>query len=207
MPKRKRSKAQELKGRRTAFREPGKVILIVCEGGETEPIYFKQLRYKLGLNPKSIHVEADCGNAPINVVDRAIELEKAKGINYDQIWCVFDTEEKGKNSTLLAAKDKAEAHKFCLAISNPCFEQWFLLHYENTARPFIKCAEVESYLKHNHLSHYDKSKPPVDDLFQKLDTALANAKILRAARKSSGDDVLSSTMTNVDLLVKQLKAL
>lgn len=47
---------------------------------------------------------------------------------YDQVWCVFDVDEHPK---LTEAIDMARANGIELAISNPCFELWLLLHFRD----------------------------------------------------------------------------
>lgn len=61
-------------------------ILIVCEGKNTEPSYFR--KFKLS----TITVEAiGEGYNTISLVERAGQLAQNK--DYDQIWCVFDKDD------------------------------------------------------------------------------------------------------------------
>ncbi|MGB0383965.1 MAG: RloB family protein [Ardenticatenaceae bacterium] len=95
-------------------------FLIVCEGTETEPNYFKSFRV-----PKKVK---GTGLNTIGVVDEAIEL-KDKG-NYDQVWCVFDKDQFPDHKFEQAIR-KAKKHDIKVAYSNPSFELWFLLHFPN----------------------------------------------------------------------------
>jgi hypothetical protein len=45
----------------------------------------------------------------------------------DEVWCVFDVDEHPK---LAEARDQANANGIQLAVSNPCFELWLLLHFQ-----------------------------------------------------------------------------
>jgi len=56
--------------RRPGSRSPGRCILIVCEGAETEPNYFSSLREHLKLSTISVKIK-DRAGAPISVVDEA----------------------------------------------------------------------------------------------------------------------------------------
>ena len=96
------------------------------------------------------------GSAPISVVDDAIRRRDdrqrlaEKGISqteYDEIWCVMDTEEPGKSSTFAAALDKAKGNGLRVAVSNPCFEYWILLHFVEPGHAFHNCSEVISVVK------------------------------------------------------------
>lgn len=44
-----------------------------------------------------------------------------------------------------------------IIVVNPCLEYWFLLHFENTSKPFQGCNQANFALK-KHLKDYDKSE-------------------------------------------------
>jgi hypothetical protein len=48
---------------------------------------------------------------------------------YDEVWCVLDVDEHPK---LHEARQLANARGIELAISNPCFELWLLLHFRES---------------------------------------------------------------------------
>ncbi len=84
--------------RRRSQRRPPKVrILIVCEGRETEPNYFRGLRDEEAVRQRfSLEVKKGKGGSCLAVVEEAVaEQEKAarRGENYDEVWCVFDVEQ------------------------------------------------------------------------------------------------------------------
>lgn len=121
-------------GRREPFRDPRPIVLIVCEGEETEKQYFE----KFALHNKNarIRVEvADETGVPFSLVefakrfkretDKRAKRQKDENISYDSVWCVFDVDEHPR---IPDAKVMAAAHGINLAISNPCFELWLILH-------------------------------------------------------------------------------
>ena len=73
---RKQRKIDDYK-RREAFKEARKSILIVCEGEETEPIYFKALKRRLRLIMVDVEIVGE-GAAPITVVNSAIQLREGR---------------------------------------------------------------------------------------------------------------------------------
>jgi hypothetical protein len=103
-------------------------ILIVCEGKNTEPFYFKQFR----LSSATIKPIGE-GYNTISLVKRAVELAEKKP--YDQIWCVFDADPKPDNPN--QAKNFNDAIKlanqqdFGIAYSNQAFEYWLILHFND----------------------------------------------------------------------------
>lgn len=103
-------------------------ILIVCEGTETEPNYFKAFKtFNRGITVYDIEV-LGLGANTINVVDKAIEL-KEKG-DYDRVWTVFD-KDSFPDEKFNGAIIKAEDNGICCAWSNEAFELWYLYHFVN----------------------------------------------------------------------------
>ncbi|HBF80999.1 MAG TPA: hypothetical protein DD420_14035 [Streptomyces sp.] len=72
---------------------------------------------------------------PKSVVRAAIEHKKRaahspqdRWTEYDQVWCVIDVEAPTPHSSLSDALRLAERHGIEVALTNPCFELWILLH-------------------------------------------------------------------------------
>jgi len=99
------------------------IILIVCEGKNTEPSYFNQLKFK------TARVEAvGEGYNTISLIDRAEFLSKQD--TYDEVWCVFDKDDF-TNYNFNSAIYKAEGMGFKVAYSNQAFEYWLILHFND----------------------------------------------------------------------------
>lgn len=58
----------------------------------------------------------------------ARDASKGRGRAHDQIWCVFDRDEHPNFAKTITL---ADSHGINLAISNPCLELWFILHFED----------------------------------------------------------------------------
>ena len=70
--RRKAKKAEALR-REAHKREPYDLVLIVCEGGKTEPKYLQELRDAFKLSTANIRIAGDeCGSSPRSVVDYAL---------------------------------------------------------------------------------------------------------------------------------------
>ncbi|WP_243651314.1 RloB family protein [Hymenobacter gummosus] len=98
-------------------------ILIVCDGQNTEPSYFKQFRLA-----SARIVAIGSGNNTTSTVQQAISLSKQA--EYDQVWCVFDRDSFPANN-FNSAIARALANGLHVAYSNQAFEYWLLLHFEN----------------------------------------------------------------------------
>jgi hypothetical protein len=114
-------------------------VLVVCGGKKTEPTYFQELRREEEVRLVEIIVDAS-GCTPKALIERALKLRKESdreakrlrdvNLRYDEVWCVFDVDE---HLYLSQAIEQARVNRISLAISNPCFELWILLHFRDQA--------------------------------------------------------------------------
>lgn len=133
----------------------------MCEGTKTEPEYFTDLSREEEVHLLEI-VIGKGGAEPKTLVERAVTLKKdaekqAKrerddNLKFDEVWCVFDVD---AHPRLHEALDQARANKISVAVSNPCFELWILLHFRD------QTAYIDRYgARHacgEHIPNYDKS--------------------------------------------------
>ena len=183
------------------------MILIVTEGEKTEPNYFEGLRMKWSLSTAEVEVEGE-GATPRKVVEKAISLKEQREREskspfktaYDEVWCVVD---RDTHADFHDARQLATGNDVTFAVSVPCFEFWYLLHFTYTTRQFANFAELKPELG-KHLRGYDKATDYLDDLLPRLDDAFKNAAQLRRDNEKTGN---SSPATDVDLLVKVLEGI
>jgi hypothetical protein len=135
---------------------------VICEGEVTEPSYFNALRTELRNPLIEIEIEGR-GEGPKSLVERAVLRKKEsdryarrerQAQVYDEIWCVFDVDEHAK---LADARQQARDNGIELAVSNPCFELWALLHFQSQTA-YLERQAARSRLK-THLPGYDKDLP------------------------------------------------
>lgn len=119
----KKSKVKQPKRQLKAY------FLIVCEGEQTEPNYFKGFPKQIGKIVYDIKYDGG-GISTLKVVEKAIELRDKSKQKYDRVWAVFDRD-SFKPSSFNSAIQKAQAHKISCAWSNQAFELWYLLHFHN----------------------------------------------------------------------------
>lgn len=146
--------------RRRPTRHPKIRILVVCEGKKTEPLYLRQFQHHVR-NPR-VHVEpVGPAGVPVTVVRTAIDLrrraeDEARGqhdenLLWDEVWAVFDMDD---HPNVAEAKQLATANDIRLAVSNPCFELWALLHFADH-QAHIERGKLRAMLQ-QHLPGYDK---------------------------------------------------
>ncbi len=195
---RKTGKSQSVKdlSRVRGYKTPKKVIVVVCEGEKTERLYFETMRQNLRIPSLSLKVIHD-QNAPISVVNRAVR-EKTDLQTGDEVWCIIDVEQKGTNPTFSQAVNIARISKLNLAITNPAFEYWYLLHFECTDQPFMNADKVTAQLK-KYLPNYEKVVD-YNDIGDKTETAIENARKLRKNSENNWRNFPNSS-TGADELV------
>ncbi|HEY6422549.1 MAG TPA: RloB family protein [Pseudonocardiaceae bacterium] len=125
------------RGRRAPFREPRLRLFVLCGGECTEPAYFLGLKGYLRNPAVQVKVKAKA-RAPEDLVRYARLIAPAVGDEFDEVWCVVDSDEFDlEPAVALAAKLDVR-----LAVSNPCFELWLLLHHQDCTAPMCDARAV-----------------------------------------------------------------
>ena len=185
------------------------LMLIVCEGKETEKHYFYALKRELGRSAVSIEIVSSAGQT-LRLVKHAHEIQQKRKSSrdrppFDQIWCVFDREANNEAADFQAAVDFAddETKKLKLAISNPCFEYWYLLHFVESDAPYAGGQELKRALG-KHIPGYHAALPCYDLLQSYTEQALDRAETLHVRGKDSTGDAYPNPSTTVYKLVRRL---
>lgn len=215
-------------------------ILIICEGKDTETIYFENFNSKYTKVDVRIADRNSKGKNkgratdPENLVKKAIEiLNKDYDIDEkdgDRVWCVFDVDINYNNNNAIQSKideiNKAkilsDKNNIRLGISNPCFELWYLLHFEYTTANLKDYNDVKQRLD-KYIQNYDKNKNVYDEIKPFLKDAIARFKKLKQHHESLGkilpnaesdylkitgeNIVKSNPYTNVSDLIEYMESL
>lgn len=172
-------------------RLPKKRVVVVCEGAKTEPSYLRLINRRATDALVELEIVDEAATSPKQLVERACEIVSAArrevrrtrdpNAQVDEIWCVFDVDE---HPMLREAKQQAEDNGVSIAISNPSFEIWLLLHFvDQTA--YIHRDEVLRLVK-AQIADYDKCVRTLDELEGRYGDARQRAQ--RLDRKHAGDE-------------------
>ena len=123
-----------------------KDILVFVEGERTEEDY---LVHWHRLHRTSVNVVVDPFHGPPRqLIDRAArakrtsrrEERRGRGRSYDEVWCVFDIDD---HPSLNEVETMARDNEISVAVSSPCIELWFVLHFEDQTAHIERTAAQE----------------------------------------------------------------
>lgn len=146
--------------------DPRPVVLIICEGQNTEPEYFEGLVAQFD-NPRVRILALKGQGVPLTIVQTGQEQKEEaeakarkrddENIAYEAVWCVFDRDDHPDIPNAFAI---AKAEGLHVAFSNPCFELWLLLHFRE--QPGMKHRDIVASLLREYVPKYDKRKKNVE---------------------------------------------
>ena len=203
------SRKSKLKSKRLA---PAN-YLIVCEGKQTEPNYFKGLKKKINekygnkvdvLIP-SIEVKGTGKNTTdlVNYTDKFVNYSNKR---YGKVWVVFDKDDYSNDQF-----DKAiKTCDYNVAWSNPNFELWLLSHFKKVNRYISKdnvLQELSKEFQKKGLGEYTKNDTNIFEKVtseERLHTAINNCEYMEELNKD-GQESRKNPMTKVYKIIDGLK--
>jgi hypothetical protein len=187
-------------------------ILIVTEGSKTEPNYLNEIRIERRVPSAHIRVVPSEGTQPLKVVEHA-EMLFRNLKEYERVFAVFDRDSHPldnyqnalmKAETLNGKLKNSEGKRvtFAAVPSVPCFEFWFLLHFEN-----VQAFHDRQVIYKKLLKHWPKYKKGDTGTYAasaaKIPEATKRAVNLRRQYSARNG---SEPFTDVDILVAILQA-
>ncbi len=142
--------------RRHSFRDPKKFFIIATEGERTEEIYFDALKPPRDAAVQTHVPPTNKGKSnPKKVLARLKSYDREAGSGErDELWLVVDRDSWTEADLNEVSKAVASLPKYHLALSNPCFELWLVLHRRDATGG--NCEQLQKILK-LELGAYDKT--------------------------------------------------
>lgn len=139
----------------------GLQTVAILGDGMCEQMYFRQMRDSEGIRyhiKPELPNRAGKGGGFQRVFDKAEELKK----DYDHVLCLIDLDVVFRDRHQEAyqkKKKRIQGLGIKVIECNPCFEVWFLLHFQRTGRLFNGCSQVERTLRQEtDLNDYSKEQ-------------------------------------------------
>lgn len=209
-----------IRERREAFRD-ARLIVIASEGKDTERIYFKALANKYS-NPRvHVHIlerseDEQNNSSPEHVLKQLNDYKSQYGLEVDdELWLVVDKDRWTEAMLSRVAMECTQEIFMNMALSNPCFELWLLLHLEDFASLTPEEQELwmenrrkskssDPYLKvrlRQKMGSYHESAYDVLTLISHVEVAIKRARLLD---KSPADRWPQTLGTRVYLLAESV---
>lgn len=192
-----RNRNSLIRERREAFLD-ARLIVIASEGKDTERIYFKALA-KEYTNPRvHVHILKRCedeknNSSPEHVLEQLNEYKCQYELEADdELWLVTDKDHWTEAMLSRVATECMQDVSMHMALSNPCFELWLLLHLVDVSSltPEEQLLWMENrrkskssnpYLKvllRQKMGSYHESAYDVLTLIQHVEVAIERARLL-----------------------------
>lgn len=200
--------------RASSSRPEQRRFLIYCEGECTEEQYFKGLKHELKSLPVTICMGGDHGEpkslvrSAVKHKERAPQSAADRYTSYDEVWCVVDVEAPRPHPSLDEALKLARQAGVNMAVSNPCFELWLLLHLKDVSA-YQTSAGAQSALEQEADCGYSSQRKHLDYAKLRGPDGSRHAKARERAQKlrtTSETGHRANPWTDVDLLVERLRA-
>ena len=146
---------------------------------------------------------------PLQLVERAIECKRretreakrGRGRAHDQIWCVFDRDD---HPSFDQAMTLAVENGINVAVSNPCIELWFLLHFQDWTA-FIGRRDVQRRAAQLLGCNKILTDAALDILCDHYPEAVERAQKLDAKHAGDGSPAGSNPSSSVWLLIEEIR--
>jgi hypothetical protein len=157
-----------------------RVFIIATEGRKTEKQYFS-LFHSTRIKIEILATGEDNKSDPENVISRLNEFANKYDLtDEDSLWLMVDTDrwiDRHKVKNFMFVCQEARKKGYHLAISNPCFEVWLYLHFDELIGEFKLCKEIEDKIRAK-VGSYNKSNLDLPLYEGKMNDAIARAKAL-----------------------------
>ncbi len=183
-------------------------ILVFTEGEKTEDGYLLPWRRAYR---DAVLLEIDpFHGVPLSLVERAVATKKAearderrgRGRAHDEIWCVFDI---NSHPNVPEAIQQAEAHGIGLAISNPCIELWFILHFQDQTA-YLSRHQAQSVARALLSCGKTLTRPAMELLYNGYENARDRAQRLDTKHDGDGSPPGSNPSSSVWSLIEAIRA-
>jgi hypothetical protein len=184
-------------------RRDAKLFIIATEGKETEKQYFEMF-HSTRIKVKVLPTGDDGKSAPEYVLERLDAFKEQYDLNEeDMLWLVLDIDRWG-DKNLSQVCSQARQKNYYLAISNPCFEVWLYLHFDNLHPQDRTCREFKARLR-TLLGSYNSSNLDLSQYKPKIADAIKRGKLLHPPSSHNWPPTLGTHVYKlVEILLESL---
>jgi hypothetical protein len=187
MPKKLRTFQRPLGQRRYK-----KLFIVSVEGSKTEPQYFARLNQLQSSVLVKCLKRPSTESSPIQVLKKMESyLRKESLKKTDEAWIVVDKDDWTENQLRELLKWAKKSENYGFALSNPHFEYFLLLHFEE-GKGIANSQECQTRLK-RHLPNYKKDFDSKKITLELIVKAISRAKQRHTNRTNDLPQIWSTT--------------
>ena len=181
-------------------------IAVFAEGEKTEHCYLTHW-HRAYRDQVQVDIKEGLG-APMTVVGHAVEQKRSearearrgRGRSSDEYWCVFDIDQHPNIGT---AVQKAIDNGIGVAVSNPCIELWFTLHFQDQTA-HIERHDAQAISKAALKCDKTLNEQALQELMERFPEAKARAVRLDAMHMGDGRPARSNPSSGVWRLIDRI---
>jgi len=183
------------------------LLVLVVEGRQnsTERLYFDHFRTPEC--PYAIYIEPSHNTDVEGMLRNGLATFGNESNPKSHLFIITDLDVSKEKQDMIAEMQKNEP-RVSFIVSEPCFEVWFLLHYDKSLCGIVTSDDAIRKLR-RHLPNYEKNKSvfSLDKNFESLvEDAIKNSKQVLAKRENVESGCPATTVHQiVELLTKKKK--
>ncbi|MCF6360840.1 MAG: RloB family protein [Cyclobacteriaceae bacterium] len=155
-----------------------KVVWIACEGDVVEPRYLDGVKYYYRTRGVNLQIVEREESSPKAVLDAILKTKKSRTSNSDDLFWIIIDRDRWPNRMLSQVARQCSDSSIGMALSNPCFEFWQLLHYQDPEEEYNNCRLLKPLVNQLRVCKDENDYTNIDGLGQ---------AIIRARNLDSGD--------------------
>jgi hypothetical protein len=183
-------------------------LLVFAEGEVTEETYLLHWwrKHRAGV---SVEID-DFRGSPLQLVQRAVAVKKqgereekrGRGPAHDEVWCVFDEDEHPHlDQALRMASDSG----IKVAISCPCLELWFQLHFEDQTA-YIERGDAQRAARDHLGCGKALTQPALEAMDECYEDAKGRAQALDEKHRGDGTPAPANPSSRVWKIVDSIRS-
>lgn len=156
------------------------------EGNKTEPNYFDEIKKRYKASTLNIVLltrsQGNTLSAPKHVIEQLRCYKQQNRIKQtDELWLVID-KDRWPEQQLSEVAAECSTNRYELGLSNPCFEIWLVLHYQDLsalaeAEKRLLCSSRHTKTRWSEIKNRETIKNFMQ-LTERINTAVVNAEKL-----------------------------
>ncbi len=148
-----------------------KVVWIACEGDVAEPRYLDGVKYYYRTRGVNLEIVEREDSSPKAVLEAILKTKKSRASNSNDLFWIIIDRDRWTNKMLSEVAQQCSDSGIGMALSNPCFEFWQLLHYQNPDEEYNNCRLLKPLVNQLRIAKDQNDYTNIDGLGDAINRA------------------------------------